>query len=198
MSFDVFDADESLEEASNVLCISPEISTSKEECCQELLTRCGIPDRIVGVTVASSPGGRMAEWGNAINPMTTELTFIDVSHGGRSAAMSADGFGGQNGALVDVVEVPEVDLRDIGKEITNQLDSDSNETVAVCIDSLTDLLQFESEETLSRFLHVLTTRVNESGVAAHYHIDAHGHPERVFETLSPLFEATVRADPDLG
>ncbi|WEL18110.1 MULTISPECIES: hypothetical protein [unclassified Halorhabdus] len=197
MSFDVPDADGPPQEAANVLCISPEISTSKEECCEELLTRRGAPDRIVGVTVASSPGSRMAEWGNAINPMTTDLTFIDVSHGGRSAAMSADGFGGQNGALVDIVEVQDVDLRQIGKELTNQLDSDSDETVVVCLDSLTDLLQFDSEETLTRFLHVLTTRVSEAGASAHYHIDAHGHPERVFETLSPLFDATVRAESDL-
>lgn len=197
MSFDVFDADESLAEASNVLCISPEISSSKEACCQDLLTRRGAPDRIVGVTVASSPGGRMAEWGDAINPMTTDLTFIDVSHGGRSAAMSADGFGGQNGALVDVVDVQDVDLRDIGSEITNQLDSDAEENVVVCVDSLTDLLQFESAETLSRFLHVLTARVSQAGAAAHYHIDAHGHPEHVFETLSPLFDATVRAESNL-
>ena len=197
MSFDVSDADEPLEDAANVLCISPEISTSKEECCQDLLTRRGVPDRIVGVTVASSPGGRMAEWGDAINPMTTDLTFIDVSHGGRSAAMSADGFGGQNGALVDVVEIQDVDLQRIGEAVTDQLERDTDETVVVCLDSLTDLLQFDSEETLSRFLHALTARVSEAGASAHYHIDAHGHPEPVFETLSPLFDATVRADSNL-
>lgn len=184
-------------EASNVLCVSPEISRSKEECCEDLLTRHGVPDRIVGVTVASSPGGRMAEWSDVLNPMQTDLTFVDVSHGGRSAAMSADGFGGHNGALVDVIEVPDVDLQEIGTAVTDQLDADTDETVVVCLDSLTDLLQFESEETLSRFLHALTTRVNEAGATAHYHIDAHGHPEQVFETLSTLFDATIRADADL-
>ncbi|CCQ32539.1 hypothetical protein HLRTI_002426 [Halorhabdus tiamatea SARL4B] len=197
MSFDIAEPADLPEDADNVLCISPEISPNKEACCEELLTREGVPDKIVGVTVASSPGGRMAEWGEAINPMTTDLTFVDVSHGGRSAAMSADGFGGQNGALVDVIEVPDVDLREIGSAVTDQLDGDTDETIVVCLDSLTDLLQFESEETLSRFLHVLTARVSEAGGSAHYHIDAHGHPDRVFETLSPLFDATVRTDADL-
>ncbi|MFB6129095.1 MAG: hypothetical protein ABEJ47_04955 [Halorhabdus sp.] len=197
MSSDVTEPADLPADAENVLCISPEISPGKEDCCEALLTRKGVPDRIVGVTVASSPGGRMAEWGNAINPATTDLTFVDVSHGGRSAAMSTDGFGGQNGTLVDVIEVPDVDLREIGKAVTDQLDGGTDETVVVCLDSLTDLLQFESEETLSRFLHVLTTRVSEAGASAHYHIDADGHPERVFETLSPLFDATVRADAHL-
>ena len=196
MTFDVSEAAESLEEAPNVLCISPEISSSKEECCRELLTRRGVPDRIVGVTVASSPGGRMAEWSDVLSPATTDLTFVDVSHGGRSAAMSADGFGGQNGALVDVIEVQDVDLHQIGTAVTDQLDGDTDDNVVVCLDSLTDLLQFESEETISRFLHALTSRVSAAGATAHFHIDAHGHPERVFETLSPLFDATVRADVD--
>lgn len=181
------------ETASNVLCVCPAIGNAKNEHCRDLLTREGPPGTVLGVTVASSPGERMSEWGAVIDSVKTTLSFVDVSHGGRSAAMSADGFGGQNGVIVNVVEVEDVDLQRIGTEIASQLENADQGPVVVCIDSLTDLLQFESERTLHRFLNVLTARVEEADAVAHYHIDADGHPDRTFDTLEPLFDATVRS-----
>ncbi|WP_136688098.1 DUF7504 family protein [Halorhabdus amylolytica] len=180
------------ETPSNVLCVCPAIGNAKNEHCRDLLTREGPPGTVLGVTVASSPGERMSEWSNVIDPVRTTLSFVDVSHGGRSAAMSADGFGGQNGAIVNVVEVEDVDLQRIGAELTTQLENAEKGPVVVCLDSLTDLLQFETERTLHRFLNVLTARVEQADAIAHYHIDADGHPDRTFDTLTPLFDATIR------
>ncbi|MFB6201547.1 MAG: hypothetical protein ABEI98_06020 [Halorhabdus sp.] len=184
----------SSQDASNVLCVCPAIGHARDEHCRNLLTRNGPPGTIIGVTVATSPGERISEWSNVIDSVRTTLSFVDVSNGGRSAAMSTDGFGGQNGALVNVVEIDEVDLQRIGTEIVAQLDSATGGPVVVCIDSLTDLLQFESEQTLHRFLNVLTARVRESGATAHYHIDADSHADSTFDTLAPLFDETRRHD----
>ncbi|WP_181687238.1 DUF7504 family protein [Halorhabdus salina] len=190
-STDVADA------ASNVLCATPAIGHAKNEHCRDLLTRAGPPGTILGVTVASSPGERMSEWSNAIDPVQTKLSFVDVSNGGRSAAMSVDGFGGQHGAMVNMVEIEDVDLHQLGTQISAQLDAATDGPVVVCLDSLTDLFQFESERKIHRFLNVVTTRVEAADAIAHYHIDANGHPTSTIETLAPLFDVTIRADESL-
>jgi len=105
--------------------------------------------------------------------------------------MSSDGFGGQDEEPADITEIEEMDLRRLGTEITSQLRQASAEPVVLCFDSLTDVLQFESQERIHRFLNVLTARVDETGAYAHYHIDSDGHTDRTFETLSPVFDATV-------
>jgi hypothetical protein len=182
---------------SNVLCACPAIGTTKTEHCRDLLTRSGQPGTILGVTVASSPGERMSEWSNVVDPMQTDLSFVDVSNGGRSAAMSADGFGGQHGAMVNMIEIEDVDLQQLGTQITALLDAATDDPVVLCLDSLTDLLQFESERQLHRFLNVVTTRVEAAGAIAHYHIDADGHPASTIETLAPLFDETIQPDESL-
>ncbi|WP_135662444.1 DUF7504 family protein [Halorhabdus rudnickae] len=194
MSDELSQGVDAAETVSNVLCVCPAIGNAKNQHCRDLLTRAGAPGTVLSVTIASSPGERMSEWSTVIDPVETTLSFVDVSHGGRSAAMSADGFGGQNGAIVNVAEVEDVDLQRIGSELATQLENADQGPVVVCIDSLTDLLQFESERTLHRFLNVLTARVEQAGAIAHYHIDADGHPDRTFDTLAPLFDATVCAD----
>ena len=181
------------ETGSNVLCACPAIGPEKDEHCRDLLSRERLPGTIIGVTVASSPGQRMGVWNNVATPRTT-LKFVDVAHAGRSASMSTDGFGGQNGALVNVVKVEDMDLQRLGTEIVTQLREASQEPVVLCFDSLTDVLQFESEETVFRFLNALTTRVRETGVTAHYHLDADGHPVETIETLASLFDETIHVD----
>jgi len=179
------------ESPSNVLCACPAVGSSRSAHCQRLLTREGEPGSIISVTVATSPGERLAEWRDTIDPSTTQISFVDVTRGGRSAAMSSDGFGGQDEEPADITEIEEMDLRRLGTEITSQLRQASAEPVVLCFDSLTDVLQFESQERIHRFLNVLTARVDETGAYAHYHIDSDGHTDRTFETLSPVFDATV-------
>ncbi|QGN06942.1 hypothetical protein Hrd1104_06295 [Halorhabdus sp. CBA1104] len=183
--------------AANVLCACPAIGNAKSDHCRDLLTRSGQPGTILGVTIASSPGERMSEWSGVIDPVQTDLSFINVSDGGRSAAMSADGFGGQHGAMVNMVEIDSVDLQQLGTQITTQLDEATTEPVVLCLDSLTDLLQFGSEQTIHRFLNVITTRVGEADAIAHYHIDSEGHPAATIETLTPLFDTTIQGNESL-
>lgn len=161
-----------------------------------MLTQEGPPGTVVGVTVATSPGEQMSDWSNVIDPVTTNLSFVDVSHAGRSAAMSADGFGGQNGALIDVVEIETIDLHQLGSEIATKLRQASADPVVLCFDSLTDILQMESQETVHRFLNVLTARVKENGAYAHYHIDSDGHPSQTIETMAPIFDTTITVGSD--
>jgi len=181
---------------SNVLCVAPAIGSEKHEHCRDLLTRVGPPGTVLGVTVASSPGERLTDWSGVLDPVGTAFSFVDVADGGRSAAMPPRGLGGQNGALVTIAEVEDVDLERIGSEVVSQLREAGDGPVVVCLDSLTDLLQFESAETVHRFLNVLTARVEETGAVAHYHIDSEGHPDSTIETLAPLFDETVRAGPE--
>jgi len=186
------------ESPSNVLCACPAVSSSRGAHCRNLLTREGTPGTVIGVTVATSPGERLAEWRDAIDPSTTQLSFVNVTHGGRSAAMSSDGLGDWDRTPADVVEIEEMDLRRLGTEITSQLQQASEAPVVLCFDSLTDVLQFESQERIHRFLNVLTARVEETGAYAHYHIDSDGHADRTFETLAPVFDETVSAGAEWG
>ncbi|MFW6017615.1 MAG: DUF7504 family protein [Halapricum sp.] len=177
--------------ASNVLCACPAVGSSRATHCQRLLTRAGQPESIVGVTIATSPAERLAAWRDAIDPATTEISFVNVTHGGRSATMSTNGSGGGEEVPTDIVEIGEMDLRRLGTEITAQLREASGAPTALCFDSLTDVLQFESKERIHRFLNVVTARVTEAGAYAHYHIDSNGHANPTFETLAPVFDETV-------
>lgn len=66
--------------------------------------------------------------------------------------------------------------------------------VAVCVESITAMLQYVPIQTAYRFLHVLTHRVNHAGATAHYHMSPDAHSERELGTLKQLFDAIAEYD----
>lgn len=63
----------------------------------------------------------------------------------------------------------------------------------VCVDSLRPLLSDHSEETLFRFLHVLTGEIRRVNGMGHFHLPIE-RDERPVRLLSPLFDAVVEVE----
>lgn len=68
--------------------------------------------------------------------------------------------------------------------------------VAVCVESITALLQYVPMKTAYRFLHVLTHRVNHADATAHYHLSPDAHSQQELGTLKQLFDAVASFDQD--
>lgn len=68
--------------------------------------------------------------------------------------------------------------------------------VAVCIESISAMLQYTPMKTAYRFLHVLTHRVNHAGATAHYHMSPDAHSRQEIGTLKQLFDAVASFDQD--
>lgn len=65
---------------------------------------------------------------------------------------------------------------------------------AVCLDSVTALLQYAAPERAYRFLQVLCGRVLAADGTIHCHVDPAAHDQRVLDLLTGLFDATITVE----
>ncbi|WP_336035582.1 DUF7504 family protein [Halobacterium yunchengense] len=65
---------------------------------------------------------------------------------------------------------------------------------AVCVDSLTTLLQYSDPPRVYRFLQVLCGRVRAADGAVHCHADPAAHDDAVLDSLLGLFDDAVAVD----
>jgi len=71
-----------------------------------------------------------------------------------------------------------------------------HETVTVCFDSLTELLEHISVEQAYEFLHVLTRQLHAADAAAHVHLDPTAHDRQTVALLTSLFDVAVEPRED--
>jgi KaiC/GvpD/RAD55 family RecA-like ATPase len=62
--------------------------------------------------------------------------------------------------------------------------------------SVSTLLMYSNVQTVFRFLHVFTSRVENAGALGLYVIEADAHDDQATSTLSQLFDGVVRVDDD--
>ena len=81
------------------------------------------------------------------------------------------------------------DLTGLGIAVSERLgDLPADAEPAVCVDSLTTLLQYADTERAYRFLQVLCGRVRAAGGTVHVHADPAAHDERELDRLAGLFD----------
>lgn len=116
---------------------------------------------------------------------------VVVGDGTRSAAAAPATVpdGGEDEPTVVVAG----DLGDAGVSVDGYLErwSAGGRCPAVCIDSVTDLIEAASVPATYRFLHVLLYRLDAVGGLAHAHADPRGHEEEIVRTFFPLFDRVV-------
>ncbi|GAA0217850.1 hypothetical protein GCM10009000_035820 [Halobacterium noricense] len=179
----------------NVLVKGPEGAVIEDILCSRLLAgRSGEPIDVVLVAINESPLQRLSILRNYLPVEIGELTVIHVPM--YSDRVSA----GEFDRSVNVQRVSDpTDLRRIGilisRTIADWMDS-TNET-AVCMHSLSELLEASTEhQRIFRFLHVLTGRISTANARAQYHLDPSRHTTETIGTFASLFEATVEYDED--
>ena len=94
---------------------------------------------------------------------------------------------------VEYVSSP-ADLTGIGIGLSEQLrrfDEEGADRVRLCFYSLSTLLMYTELETVFRFLHVLSGRVDSIGALALFAIDPTTHEESTLNTLKQLFDGVI-------
>jgi KaiC/GvpD/RAD55 family RecA-like ATPase len=91
-----------------------------------------------------------------------------------------------------------VDVTGIGIELSELLEEFHGERDVrrsrVLLYSLSTLLMYADLDTVFRFLHVFTGRVESAGALGVYVIDATAHDDRTVNTLNQLFDGVVRVE----
>ena len=86
------------------------------------------------------------------------------------------------------------DLTGIGIAVSEFLDAlPADATPAVCLDSLTTLLQYTGPTRVYRFLQVCVGRICAADGTLHCHVDPSAHGDNVMATLEDVFDVVLEA-----
>lgn len=180
----------------NVLLLAPAVGGHEDEVCGELLHGPDERERALLVTCMESSADRLAVWTDHEGGRAADATVVDVEAAARSTAAAGanETAGGPDGAADAVVESvdAETDLAELGGVVDRHLSSlAADGDTAVCVHSVSDLLQRGEEEAVFKFLKVLTTTVERSGAVAHYHMNPDVHDPETVRTFEVLFDSVV-------
>lgn len=172
---------------SNVLLLAPPFGQREERLCGELLRPPTDGQFDFVFCCLGSPAEKLDDRVEHAGIEPASTTVVDVDAAARSAAAAS---APDHHRSVDVERIQDPgDLLAIGRALSGRLDGEGDPVV--CVDSLTDLLQYSSDRELFRFLDVLTDAVERSGGIAHYHMDPEAHDPETIRTLEVQFDAVI-------
>lgn len=154
------------------LVFAPGVSTEDEHVCAELLSEA---DAALVVSLCHGPDNWRASRDHDLPP--THFVTTD-SHPDSARTVSDPG-----------------DLTGYGIAVSEFLDGlPADAEPAVCLDSVTALLQYADPERAYRFLQVLCGRVLAADGTVHCHVDPAAHDQRVLDLFTGLFDATLTVE----
>lgn len=170
---------------SNVLVHAPALDSGGDDACFDLLSATPpAATSVLAVTYTRPPAAWVDAWNAHVGTQPARSIVVSV---GRSPETVDD-------PAWSVVTVENArDLTTLGVEITGALSdlAAAGETVALCFDSVTALLQYAGRETVLRFLHVVAGHVDDAGGMGHYHVDPAAHGERDLAALAGIVDAVA-------
>jgi hypothetical protein len=173
----------------NVLLQTGDRDDHDESTCMDLL---GVDEPsdvdVLFVTFTGSPRERLDAWKRHAEAPPANVGVVSVQVGA-SGGDRADG-----GPAVRRISDPS-DLTGVGiaiSEFLSQWSGDGNRTV-VCFESVTALLQYVDANRVFQFLNEITSKFDQAGAEAHFHITPEAHERQVLSVLSSLFDARVTA-----
>ena len=182
--------EESTEMPSNVLLLAPSVSGQEQDVCREMLHRPVNEANGLLVTCLESPQARLTAWTDHDHVGTGDIAVVDIEMSARSAAADA-GESMPANATIESVSA-DGDLVDVGEAIDRHLSRlTADGETAVCVHSVSDLLQRAEERGVFKFLKVLTTSVSHADAVAHYHMNPDVHDAATIETFEMLFDSVV-------
>ena len=154
----------------------------------------GNAPRVLYVSFKQPPSRLLDQWRELVGDDLGEFAIVD-------AREYTDADADVDEAGVTVVSERPDDLTWIGVRATEHLSEwyeRDDAPVILCFDSLSALLQYVPTETLYRFLHVLTGRVEDGDGVGFYHVDPTIHDESVINTVAQLCDTRLDCDPETG
>ena len=174
---------------TNTLVMAPSLSSAKQSTCLSLLEA----DKrqrldVLRITYSASPAELVESWRETHGALPGRMGIVVVGDGaGLGRASDAD--------LPDSVFVTTANPNDVtglGMRLNNYLsDHESDTQLAVCFDSLTELLQFTDVQSAFKFLHMFTGQLREVDAVGHFHLDPGAHDEQTISRLKPAFDDAV-------
>lgn len=166
-------------------------SKADDAACLSALTRGGdLPNRRVLLATTTPWGKTRLE---VFLDRYDEDDVAQLAHVGRQA----DDAPSRASVLTAELSDPE-DLVHLGINVSGIVESwdDSVGSIAVCVHSLTPLIQQGSPRRVFRFLHVLLGRLGEADARVHVHLDAESHDPEEIALFRQLFDVTVEVTED--
>jgi hypothetical protein len=187
---------ETIDDASDVLVLGPVQGADCDRNCTALLSY-AVPDRtnILAVTVTRSANDWLSMWQrySSGSPASMVVVSLGEETGGAPASTTISTQSGPEQITIETVSDPS-DLTRLGITLSRLISdiSTEEERTAVCVHSLTALLQYVEPRRLFRFLHIFRGKLSSVDAMAHYHMDPDAHDKQTVGVFRSLFDTVVR------
>lgn len=163
---------------ASILLQAPGFGDGGVDACVDLVVAAE-PSNVLFVSYGGDPSERLARCRErGLDPEATMAVVVGDVGGG------VDGFD-----AVETLSAPS-DLTGLGIAVTEAL-ADVEGRTAVCLDSVTALLQYVDFETAFEFLHVFVGRCYRQEAVGHLHVDPGAHDEQTVAKLASLVDGRV-------
>jgi hypothetical protein len=178
----------SVQDYPRALVLASTTDAAADDLCVDLLSR-ERPEcqRVLSLSYARRPMRLVDHWQAAHDSSPASMAIVcPESHATREPP-----------AGVHTTHVPASDLTGASIAISRYLDRwDDGESVTVCLNSLTALLQYADRDRVFRFVHTITSRCLAVGATVHAHFDPATQDEQTVATVATLFDTVVRREDD--
>ncbi|MFB6118091.1 hypothetical protein [Halosegnis sp.] len=180
---------ERLGDAGNVLFLGPSVTPAVDTACMAHLPT-GARAHVIAVNFSPNPGTWLDRYDEHAGESPAGVVLVTTSD------TSIDETAYDWPVAVEGLSSP-ADLTGIGMVVSKYLERwQGRETVALCFDSLTALLQYEDAKDVYRFLHIISTRLAGTAARSHFHLDPMTQDDQTVSTLRSSFDAVATFDPD--
>ena len=173
---------------SNLLISGPPLCGKRRMALEMLAHGSEQGEGVIIVTTRDSANRVLSDYEALVsNPEAVDIGIVDcvTKHQGRTA---------RDTDIVKYASSPE-DMTGIGIKFSEFVEEFREErgieNVRVLVDSLSALLMYSDVQTVFRFMHVFTSRVDNSDAMGMHIIESTGHEEETLNTLRQLFDHAV-------
>jgi len=184
---------EAVEPGVNILISGPPLSGKRRLAMEALVHGANNGEGAVTITTRDSSDRVLADLRSLLEqPDSAHIGVVDcvTKHQGRSASDSD---------LVKYASSP-LDMTGIGIKFSEFVEEFYTERGVqknrVALDSLTTLLMYSDLQTVFRFMHVLTSRIEDADAIGIHVIESTAHDAETLNTLKQLFDGVVEVDAD--
>jgi KaiC/GvpD/RAD55 family RecA-like ATPase len=182
---------EEFDAGSNVLVSGPPLTGKRELALEILATGSNDGDGAIVVTTKDSADKVLEEYGQLVpNVEEVQVGVVDCVTQQRGVDSVSD-------ARVKYASSP-VDMTGIGIQLSEFLqefyETRTITTNRVLLHSISTLLMYSNLETVFRFLHVFTGRIQSANALGVYVIDSTAHEQQTMNTLKQLFDGIVEIE----
>jgi len=184
---------EAVEPGVNILISGPPLSGKRRLAMEALVHGANNGEGAVTITTRDSSDRVLADLRSLLEqPDSAHIGVVDcvTKHQGRSASDSD---------LVKYASSP-LDMTGIGIKFSEFVEEFYTERGVqknrVALDSLTTLLMYSDLQTVFRFMHVLTSRIEDADAIGIHVIESTAHDAETLNTLKQLFDGVIEVDAD--